>query len=120
MDKTDKFYVLFLAAFIGTLIGVPALQNLQFGNVTQKLDNFLTIFYEISAVIIHNQEVIINNQHTIVEDTEIHTDNEVVIAKYFNITGIKSVEEGSNMTTFRDDFRNLTLPESELNKLGLQ
>lgn len=118
MDKTDKFYVLFLAAFIGTLIGVPALQNLQFEKIVHKLDNFIKVFYDISATIIHNQEVIINNQHAIVGETETHTDNEALIAKYFNITGVKTVNETA--AKIRTDFRNLTIPKTELNSIGMQ
>lgn len=75
----------------------------------------IIIAYDRAAI--HNHQVIIENQGVITEllqhilnDTKTHTVNELVIAKNFNITGVKEVAPINLTKRLRTDWQNITIP----------
>lgn len=92
-----------MIAFIGTLIGVPVFQNIQFSNVVKTLADFIAFSYQATLVtthnhrvIIHNQEVLTDNQRVIIDAIDKHDSNLSLLSQLRNDT--------------ETDWQNITLP----------
>ena len=119
MDKQDKFYIIFLIIFLGTLAGIPAYENNQFTTVLKQFDlvlnNFKTQakeFTDFTKLFIATTQTIIHNQGVLIHNTEVISNNQYQFAHYgFPINNSITTTPGVRNDT-RHDFQNITIPSS--------
>jgi len=112
VDKQDKFYIVFLIIFLGTLAGIPAYENNQFNIVLKSFESQSKQFADFTKLFIATTQTIIHNQGVLIHNGEIIVHNQYQFAhRGFPIN--ESITETPDIRNdSRRDFQNITIPPS--------